>query len=251
MIEQLWRKYSEMKSPEAREKLIMACLPYVKASAHRLHLYSNNFQDVNDLVSAGIIGLIGALERYDPHKGASFKNYAKYRIRGSIIDEIRAMSWVPYSTRNKARKMPKVMQELERKGDGAPGEEEIAEAMGMSLKKYQKMLKEVNRMTLSLLDDAFLNGDASNVSEDMAAMDPGKELVRNETEAVLCRAIETLLERERLVITLYYHEEMTMKEIGKTMDITESMVCKIHANAILHLHTKLSKFMTQDLRLKI
>ena len=136
MIEELWEKYSEDRSLEAREELIMACLPYVKSSAYRLVIYATSSQDAGDLINAGIIGLMDALERYDPAKGASFRNYAKYRVRGSIMDEIRSMDWVPYSTREKARKIERTMQELGENSDRVPDEENIATAMGISLQRY-------------------------------------------------------------------------------------------------------------------
>jgi RNA polymerase sigma factor for flagellar operon FliA len=217
----------------------MACLPYVRSSANRLTIYTNPSQDVNDLISAGVIGLIDALERYDPAKGASFKNYAKYRIRGSMVDEMRSMDWVPYSTREKARKIEKTMKELEQNGDEAPDEEDIAMAMGISLGKYHETLLEINRMGLSMLEDIFYNGDLSSVPEDSMTGDPEAELLLAETEAVLGGAIERLPEKERLVVTLYYYEEMTMKEIGKALSISESRVCQIHSSAILRLYTRL------------
>lgn len=248
MIEELWKQYDQEKTGEAREKLIMACLPYIKASAHRLIIYATPSQDANDLVSAGIIGLIDALGKYDPAKGASFKNYAKYRIRGSIMDEIRSMDWVPYSTREKARKIREAMKMVEQNesSHSATREEDMAEAMGISLDKYHQTLLEVSRMTLSLLEDTFHDGDISSVSEDVVARDPEEELVTAETEAVLGNAIERLPEKERLVVTLYYYEEMTMKEIAKTLDVSESRVCQIHSSAILRLHTRL-KYVSADI----
>jgi RNA polymerase sigma factor for flagellar operon FliA len=239
MIEELWKKYDENKSPENREALILACLPYVKSSAYRLNIYTNPSQDVNDLVNAGIIGLIDALDRYDPAKGASFKNYSRYRIRGSIMDEVRSMDWVPYSTREKARKIKRAYTELEQNEDRIPDDEDMAKATGMSLEKYHETLLEVNRMTLSLLEDTFCNGDGHNVLEDANSENPEDKLVYAETEYALGKAIENLPEKERLVVTLYYYEEMTMKEIGRAMDVSESRICQIHSSAILRLHTRL------------
>lgn len=245
MIEELWREYSKDKSLEARERLIMACLPYVKSSAYRLVIYATSSQDAGDLINAGIIGLMDALERYDPAKGASFKNYARYRVRGSIMDEIRAMDWVPYSTREKARKIEKTMQELGENGDKSPDEEDMALAMGISLKKYYETLQEVSRMTLSLLEDAFHSDDIADEFEGMSTHDPESELMQSETVNVVGNAIENLPEKERFVVTLYYYEEMTMKEIGQTLNISESRVCQIHSSAILRLHTRL-KYVNAD-----
>jgi RNA polymerase sigma factor for flagellar operon FliA len=239
MIEELWKKYNVNKNLDDREALIMACLPYIKSSAYRLSIYANPSQDVNDLVSAGIIGLMDAVDRYDPAKGASFKNYSRYRVRGSIMDEVRSMDWVPYSTRDKARKIEKAYAEFRQNGDEPPNDEDIARVMGISLDKYHETLLEVSRMTLSLLEDAFCDGDIPNNFEGAGARDPQEKLVYAETEYALGKAIDNLPEKERLVVSLYYYEEMTMKEIGQVLDISESRVCQIHSSAILRLHTRL------------
>ena len=239
MVERLWRKYNKNNSKEARDELIMACLSYVKSCAYRLAVYANPSQDVNDLINAGIIGLMDAVERYDPAKGASFKNYASIRIRGSIMDEIRSMDWVPYSTREKARKIEKAMQRLEQNGDRNSTDEDLADAMGISLEKYHEILLEVSRMTLTLLEDAFQDGEVSNDSNGTFTSDPESELVQSEMLNVVGDAIERLPEKERLVVTLYYYEEMTMKEIGQAISVSESRVCQIHSSATIRLHTRL------------
>ena len=223
-----------------REELIMACLPYVKSSAHHLSMYAPPYQDAGDLINAGVIGLMDALERYDPAKGASFKNYAKYRVRGSIMDEIRSMDWVPYSTREKARKIGTAMKELEQNRNEAPNDEDMAEAIGISLEKYRETLLEVNRMTLSFLEETFYNGEIFSTSGDTDVRDPEAEIINAETKTVVGNAINNLPKKERLVVTLYYYEEMTMKEIGEVLNVSESRVCQIHANAVLRLHTRLN-----------
>jgi len=238
MIEQLWKEYNEKGTSEERDKLIIACLSYVKSTAQRLSIYANPTQDTDDLVNAGIIGLMDAIERYDPSKGASFKNYAQHRVRGAIMDEIRSMDWVPYSTRDKARKIEKVYAELDQNGSKSPDEEEIADAMGITIQQYYDILLEINRMTISLLDDIFYDDDEVPDPDDNAN-DPEKELLMTEAESLMGEAIERLPEKEKLVITLYYYEEMTMKDIGKTINLTESRVCQIHSSAILRLHSRL------------
>ncbi|MGB9596001.1 MAG: sigma-70 family RNA polymerase sigma factor [Candidatus Poribacteria bacterium] len=237
MIEQLWKEYNSKKDEKIRDQLIIACLPYVKSTAQRLSIYANSAQDADDLVNAGIIGLIDAIDKYDPSKGASFKNYAQHRIRGSIMDEIRSMDWVPYSTREKARRIEKVYAEIEKNGKKEIDEEEIASKLGMTLDQYYEALLEINRMSVSLLDDIFHNDD--EIASNNDSVDPEKELLMTETETLVGEAIEKLPEKERLVITLYYYEEMTMKDIGKSMKVTESRVCQLHSSAILRLHAKL------------
>jgi RNA polymerase sigma factor for flagellar operon FliA len=239
MIEELWEEYNSKGTSESRDKLIMACLPYIKSSAHRLVIYANPAQDVGDLIGAGIIGLMDALERYDPSKGSGFKNYTKYRIRGAIMDEIRSMDWVPYSTREKARRIEQEMKRLEENGEKTPQDEDVAKELGMSLSKFREALMEISRMTLSLLEDSFYDGDMSNIREDILVGDPEAQLMIVEIENILGQAIERLPDKERLVITLYYYEEMTMKEIGRSLGISESRICQIHSSAILRLHTRL------------
>lgn len=238
MIEQLWKEYNDSKDTKVRDQLIIACLPYVKSTAQRLSIYANSAQDTDDLVNAGIIGLMDAIDRYDPFKGASFKNYAQHRIRGSIMDEIRSMDWVPYSTRDKARKIEKIYAELENNGNKDPVEQDMANAMGMTLDQYYNALLEISRMTISLLDDIF-HDDDEITSDDNTMGDPEKELLMTETEALVGEAIEKLPDKERLVVTLYYYEEMTMKDIGKTINVSESRVCQLHSSAVLRLHAKL------------
>ena len=245
MIEEIWKKYSEEKSPELREQLIIACLPYIKSTAHRLSIYANQSQDTDDLISAGIIGLIDAIEKYDPTKGASFKNYAQHRVRGSIMDEIRSMDWVPYSTRDKAKRIERAYAELEQNGNGFPSDEDVAKFLGITLDQFYEALIEVNRMTISLLDDIFYDDeDVINGPEDENAKDPENELILTEIENIVGEAIERLPEKERLVITLYYYEELTMKEIGKILDVTEARVCQLHSSAILRLHARLKHINT-------
>ncbi len=246
MIEELWKEYSEKKTDKERDKLIIACLDYVKLTAQRLSIYANPSQDADDLVNAGIIGLMDAIDRYDPNKGASFKNYSQHRVRGEIMDEIRSMDWVPYSTRDKARKIEKAYAKLERNGNKSPDDEDVSNMLGMSLEQYRGALVDINRMTISLLDDIFHdddevyseNGDGNN-------KDPETETLMTETENLVGEAIERLPEKEKLVISLYYYEEMTLKEIGKTINLTESRVCQIHSSAILRLHARL-KYIDTD-----
>ena len=245
MIEQLWKEYNEKRTSKERDQLIIACLSYIKSTAQRLSIYANPAQDADDLINAGIIGLIDVIERYDPTKGASFKNYSQYRVRGAMIDEIRSMDWVPYSTRSKARKIEKAYIELEQNGKKVPEEEDIANAIGMTLQQYYDTLIEINRMTLFLLSDIFYDDDEVFNYNDDNLSDPEKDVLMTETETLIGEAIEHLPEKEKFVITLYYYEEMTMKEIEKIINLTESRVCQIHSSAILRLHARLKYIGTE------
>jgi RNA polymerase sigma factor for flagellar operon FliA len=244
MIEELWKEYNEKKTAKERDQLIIACLSYVRSTAQRLSIYTNSSQDADDLVNAGIIGLMDAIDRYDPIKGASFKNYAQHRIRGEIMDEIRSMDWVPHSTRVKARKIERAYAELERNGNKYPDEEDVANLLGISIEQYHDALLEINRMTISLLDDIFCDdNEIFSDPKDENGRDPETETLMAETENLVGEAIEKLPEKEKLVISLYYYEEMTMKEIGKAINLTESRVCQIHSSAILRLHFRLKYIM--------
>jgi RNA polymerase sigma factor for flagellar operon FliA len=241
-MDELWKEYNEKGTLEARERLIIEALPYIKATAYRLKVYAGNFQDVDDLISAGVIGLIDALEKYDPYKGVSFMHYARYRIRGSMLDEIRSTDWVPYSARLKERKLRKAMKECELSGQQSPDETDVAEAMGVSLDQYRSILMEVNRMTFTQLTEAIYNdGYISNNCETVLSAMPEAELLHAEMERLLGDAVKGLPEQERLVISLYYYEEMTMKEIGAVLEISESRVCQIHSRAVLHLYGRLKR----------
>lgn len=246
MIEQLWKEYNEKGTSKERDQLIIACLPYVKSTAKHLSIYANPMQDADDLINAGIIGLMNAIERYDPSRGASFKNYARHRVRGSIMDEIRSMDWVPHSTRNKARKIERIYAELEQNSDKSPDEEDISKAMGITIRQYHDILLEINRMTIFLLDDIFYDDDGMS-GPNGESNDPEKELLMTETEALMGEAIGKLPEKEKLVITLYYYEEMTMKDISKAINLTESRVCQLHSSAVLRLHARL-RFINAEVR---
>lgn len=248
MVEELYQKYSSTKSEEDKEKLIISCLPYIKATAYRLSIYTAHSQDVEDLVSAGILGLMDAIEKYDPSKGASFKNYAQHRIRGAMMDEVRSLDWVPYTTREKARRIEKAYADLERNGNPEPTDEEVARMAGMTLDQYYEALIDINRMTISLLDDIFYDDEIYTSDPDSSDdNDPEKTALLTEMEDIVGQAIERLPEKERLVITLYYYEEMTMKEIGKVLDVSEARVCQIHSSAILRLHARL-KYINSELK---
>ena len=239
MLAELWRQYKHEGSVDAREEIILKCLPIVKSLAIRFSTYTSPCCDTDDLINTGIIGLLDALEKYDPTMRASFSTYAKYRIRGAILDEIRNLQWVPRSIKDKIQILKRSYTRLEHNLTRPPTEKELADDLGMDLRGFRKMLVQIGPPTILALSHNHFDND--NVcSHEVAIEDPNTiypvdQVIRNETKSLLADAIGSLPERETLVITLYYYEEMTMREIGETLSLTESRICQIHASALLRL----------------
>jgi len=239
MLAELWRQYKHEGNVDAREELILKCLPIVKSLALRFSVYTSPCCDADDLISTGVIGLLDALEKYDPSMRASFRTYAEYRIRGAILDEIRNLQWVPRSIKEKIRDLKKVYARLERELSRSPTEKELADALGMDMPQFRKMMVQIGPSTiLTFTQNHPDEGNSDN--HEMAVEDPNTiypidQLVSDETRSILAEAISSLPEREAIVITLYYYEEMTMREIGEVLSLTESRICQIHASAIMHL----------------
>ncbi len=239
MLAELWRQYKHEGSTDAREKLVLKCLPMVKALAQRFAVYSFPCCDSDDLTSTGVIGLLDALEKYDPVMQTSFRTYAKYRIRGAILDEIRNIQWTPRSVQEKIQNLKRSDTHLEQALSRTPTEVELADDLDMDVQQFRRMLVQIGPSTLLMLSQKTPeNGDAEpqEISfADPKASNPLDELMSNEVKSLLADAISTLPEREAIIITLYYYEEMTMKEIGKVFSLTESRICQMHASALLHL----------------
>ncbi|MGQ9608775.1 MAG: sigma-70 family RNA polymerase sigma factor [bacterium] len=244
MLEELWRQYKYEKSNNAREKLVVRCLPLVKAMAQRLSIYTSPCCDVDDLVSCGIIGLLDALEKYDPSMYVSFRTYAKCRIRGAILDEIRKLRWAPRSIQEKIRDLRRVNEHLEQILSRTPNEEELSDALGMSLDQFRKMLVQIGPSAIFVSSSMPCNNDDEYSDEsiqfeslvaDPEAVNPDVQVISDETRNILAETIKSLPEKESIVISLYYYEEMTMKEIGEVLNLTESRVCQIHSKALLSL----------------
>ena len=249
MLAELWRQYKDEGNIDAREELIVECLPMVKSLAQRFATYS--CCDTDDFISAGIIGLLDALEKYDPAIQTSFKTYAKYRIRGAILDEIRNLQWTPRSIQEKVQNLKRAYTHLEQSLSRPPTEGEVADVLGMELHEFRSMLVQIGSSTLLTLSQKCSKNEDSGplemLVEDPNAIDPVDQLVSDETRSILASAIRSLPKREALVITLYYYEEMTMREIGEILSRTESRICQIHASALLHLFQALrSKTMAEN-----
>jgi RNA polymerase sigma factor FliA len=244
----LWREYAKSKDQGVRDRLILTYAPLVKYVAGRLGSGLPAHVDENDLVSYGLLGLIGAIERFDPDRDIKFETYAIARIKGSIIDELRAMDWVPRSVRSRARDIERAIAELERKLHRAPTDEEIAEKLGVSTDDLNDSLTEIGRSSIAALDELWTissGGGGDQVAlidtiEDTQGPEPQSELAQTELKEALGEAIARLPEREKLVVTLYYYEELTLREIGEVLGVTESRVSQLHTKAILRLKARLA-----------
>jgi len=241
-----WKKYKATQDLAIRERLLTRYLPLVKQIAGRMLVALPKSVTMDELVSSGIMGLISAVENYDPNMGFKFETYAANRIKGSIYDGLRELDWVPRSVRQKARKMERAMEALYKELGRAPNEKEVAEKMGISIDDYHTMLDEVSVTSLLSLDESFINnrGDSASLSDFLE--DPGCRDIHNamemaELKAVTIQALKELAEQEKLVMALYYYEEMTLKEIGMVMDISESRVSQIHTKAIMHLKYRIAE----------
>jgi RNA polymerase sigma factor for flagellar operon FliA len=243
---ELWRLYKEETAQDAREKLILHYAPLVKYVAGRVSSVLPANIEYADLVSYGIFGLIDAIEKFDPGRGIKFETYAIQRIKGSIIDELRAIDWVPRSVRFKARELEKVYVLLEGQLKRMPTDEEVARELGITVNDFFGLLNQMSFISLVALDELWNVGGEKgdklslvDTLEDSKAKDPYKSYEVEERKQILSDSINRLPEREKIVITLYYYEGLTLKEIGEVLGVTESRVCQMHTKAILRLKGRL------------
>ena len=242
----LWHEYRATRDRGVRDRLILTYAPLVKFVAGRLGSSLPSHVDEQDLVSYGLLGLIGAIERYDPDREIKFETYAILRIKGAIIDELRSLDWVPRSVRSRAREIERAIVELERTLMRAPTDEEIAQKLGISDDELERNLSEISRSSMAALDELWTpQGGGDQVSlidtiEDTEAPDPQGSLSQTEMKEAIGEAIARLPEREKLVVTLYYYEELTLREIGEVLGVTESRVSQLHTKAVLRLKARLS-----------
>ncbi len=241
----LWRQYKQTKDRGLRDRLILTYAPLVKYVAGRLGSGLPAHVEEGDLVSYGLLGLIGAIERFDPERDIKFETYAVSRIKGSIIDELRSMDWVPRSVRARARDIERGIAQLEAKLMRAPNDDEIAAHLGITEEEFQDSLLEISRSSIAALDELWAGaGGGDSVAlietlEDAGAPEPQAAIAHTELRETLGVAIARLPDREKLVVTLYYYEELTLREIGEVLGVTESRVSQLHTKAILRLKARL------------
>lgn len=245
---QLWMEYKRSGNLKIREQLVVKYIPLVKYVVGKMITNLPKNVEYEDLVEYGIIGLLDAVEKFDVNKEITFKTYAVTRVRGSIYDELRSQDWVPRSVRKMVKDVERAYVELETVLKRVPTEEEVAKHLDLPLKKLEELYAKVDLGNMSSLDDVVYDGNDStttvaNVVEDKKVVSAQTSLEREELRNALIERLEELNENERLVITLYYYEKLTLKEIGKVLEISESRVSQIHSKAIIKLRSKLmSKF---------
>ena len=220
--ETLWKQYTKSHDPTVKEQIIMQYANLVKFVAGRMMISLPPSVEIDDLESAGIMGLIDAVDRFDQKYGVKFESYAIPRIKGSMLDELRKLDWVPRSIRSKTRELEKVIHKIEGEKGGPATDEEISRRLIISLEDYFNLLKEVSAVSLMSLDGIIYNeeggkGELHEVIEDKEEEEPDESLHREELKELIIGSIDDLLETERLVIALYYYEELTLKEIGQVL----------------------------------
>ena len=238
---------------ENREEVIKRYSPMIKYVANRIAMRLPPHIEVDDLISVGVLGLMDAISKYDSSRGAKFKTYAEFRVRGAILDELRAMDWVPRSIRQKASNVDKVVQSLQAKLSRSPEDEEVAKEMGLSLDQFHDTLNETKSIPIFSLEDLGIakeSGEQQSLLDCLAGKadaDPQTQIRLIELKEIIAKAIDALPEKERLMVSLYYYEELTMKEIGAVLEITESRVSQIHSKAVYRLRTKLKAIIAEEL----
>lgn len=244
--EELWTKYRKTNDSKIREYFIVKYAPLTKYVASKISAGMPSNIEFDDLVGYGVFGLLDAIDKYDPEKKVQFNTYAVNRIRGAIFDELRALDWVPRSVRQKSRHIEETIASLEAKLGRAATNEEIASSLGMSTEEYNDLLLKVSSASIVSLTSKRFSGDSSDTSsigdtiEAPSSLNPDVIIEREETIRIIREYVNELPEREKKVLIMYYTEEMTLKEIGRVLDVTESRVSQIHTSGLLKLKAKLS-----------
>ncbi len=256
MIQDLSSQHNAYEPPvpadPARDELILEHLPQIKYIAQRISAKLPSHVELNDLVSAGILGLLDAIEKFDPNRGVKFKTYAELRIKGAILDSLRNLDWAPRSLRKKSKDLERVYRDLEQRLGRPATDKEVCEEMEISLDEFYELVDQIKGLNLGSFQDMASQDEDKNSEPlvkyvpDAPQMDPFFVFHKSEVQSILSTAIDTLPKKERLVVSLYYFDELTMKEIGKVLGVNESRVSQLHTKAMLRLRTKLRKVNEQD-----
>lgn len=248
LAEELLSKNKRLTSEE-RGQLILHYAPLIRYVAARLAMRLPPHISIDDLISSGVMGLIDAIEKFDSSKKNQFKTYAEFRIRGAMLDELRSLDWVPRSLRKKASELEKAYADLEKKLGRPAEDEEMAQALGISLDEFYQLLDQTKNVTFldiemirRRLPETTLEEDLFDLIADNGGQDPFVKLNIREVKEILKEAIQGLPEKEKLIVSLYYYEELTMREIGEIMGYTESRISQMHTKAIFRLRAKLRAF---------
>ncbi len=239
--ERLWIEYSHKKSSVIREQIIIEYVPLVKVVAGRLSIYLGSNVEYDDLVSYGIFGLIDAIDKFDYGKGIKFETYASLRIRGSILDQIRKMDWIPRSVRQKQKSIDAAIRKLETEIGPNYTDDDIARELGISEEEYINWVGQTNVSNISSLEDFMEQGNEVKTSSNPTYMkiEPENVAMEKEVKESLISAMDALSEKEKNVVLLYYYEELTLKEISKVMEVSESRVSQLHSKALKKMRTYL------------
>jgi len=227
-----------------RDALIVATLPLIKHVAHRVATRLPANIEMRDLINAGVLGLLDAVDKFEPERGVKFKTYAEVRIRGAILDSLRNLDWAPRSLRKKSKDLERIYADLSQKLGRPASDEEVSEAMGEDIEDFHALVEQLHGLTIGSFENVGDSEDSDNYINyypDDGTNDPYVRFQSNELTALLAQAIDELPEKERLVLSLYYYEEFTMKEIGTLLGVNESRVSQLHTKATLRLRTRLAK----------
>lgn len=244
--DELWSQYRKAKDPAIRDAFIRQYAPLVKYVAGKVAASMPNSVEFDDLVGFGVFGLLDAIEKFDPEKNVKFKTYAVTRIRGAIFDELRSIDWVPRSVRQKTKEIEEAIVVLEATLGRPATDQEIAESLGISEDELLKTMLKISGTAVLSLNDVWFSGDDSDkISigesiESPSSFNPDSSVEREEIKRVIVQSISELPEKEKKVLILYYYEDLTLKEIGQVLEVTESRVSQLHTKAILRLRAKLT-----------
>ncbi|MCB1257570.1 MAG: RNA polymerase sigma factor WhiG [Microthrixaceae bacterium] len=244
-LEAIWNEYKERATVSAREALIIHYSPLVKYVAGRVASGLPQNVEQADLVSYGMFGLIDAIDKFEPDRGFKFETYAISRIKGAILDELRSIDWVPRSVRSKARQIERAYSKLEAKNHRPPSDIELATELDWTEDQLQGALSQISQLGIAALDEILVMGGDRGESvtlgdtiADTSTHGPLGAYEQTETRKLLAESINALPEREKIVLTLYYYENLTLQEIGRVLGVTESRVCQIHTKSVIHLRSR-------------
>lgn len=244
--DELWRLFKKTKDSNIRDLFVKQYAPLVKYVAGKIAVSMPHNVEFDDLVGFGVFGLFDAIKKFDPDKHVKFKTYAVTRIRGAIFDELRSIDWVPRSVRQKSREVENTMRHLESSLGRSASDRELAGAMGVTVKDFEKTMIKISGTSILSLNDVWYTGeDNDKVSigdsiESPHSLNPEVIVEKEEIKKVIIRTIDELPEKEKKVLVLYYYEDLTLKEIGKVLEVTESRVSQLHTKAIMRLRAKLT-----------
>ncbi len=235
----LWDEYRKKKDPAIKTKLIEVYVELVKIIAGRLYSTYGNHLEFDDLVSYGVFGLIDAIDKFDPTKNVKFETYAQIRIRGAVVDQLRNLDWIPRSMRQKARQIEDTMRKLENNHQGYVSDELVAQEMNMTIQELQSVLQQTSAFNVISLEEKLMDTANEVKAIDLGRDLPESNLLYNETMEMLTSSIEALPDREQQLITLYYYEELTYKEIGTILGVSESRISQLHSKAIARIRANM------------